>query len=342
MRDGTKLKDIAKVLGLSIATVSRALNNKSDISPQTRKKVLETAKAMEYQLAKHQLPNSGSTYAKVVGVVIPLVNHYFFSTLLKGIMSKANLHGYQVVVGESLHDVKTEKKILEEFMDFSVSGILFAPCVHSDFQKNLLPVIHSRIPAVVMDRIYDNYLGNYVLTDDFNGACLAVKHLYDQGYNYIAHIGSLDNRSVGMERRKGYKHAMKKLNLNIPDNYIIRVDLTDTEKSINNAYKATRNLFSLPEPPDAIFAVTDDAALGVYKFANENDIAIPDDLGVVGFSNSILSRHVTPKLSTIEQNGMAMGELAFDYYLKALHSNGKVFQKTFDAQLIVRESSIRE
>lgn len=341
MKEGTKLKDIAKALGVSIATVSRALNNKADISISTKKKVLEKARELNYPLSRQSITFYEERSSQVIGVVIPIVNHYFFSTVLKGIMAKAYLYNYLVLVGESLHDVQYEKQILEEYMDFGVNGILLTPCIDSNFQQNLLPIIHRRIPTVVVDRMYDNYIGNYVLNDDFNGACLATQHLIDQGYQRIAHIGSLDHRSVGSERRRGYRLTLEKHNMNVPKEYVIQVDLKNTDISIANGYEAARKLFSLPTPPDAIFAVTDDAAMGVYKYAKDHHLKIPEDLGIVGFSNSIFSQLATPSLTTVEQNGYAMGELAFDYFLQALQSNGQVYQKTFKSKLIVRESSIK-
>ncbi|MEL7122550.1 MAG: substrate-binding domain-containing protein, partial [Bacteroidota bacterium] len=277
--------------------------------------------------------------ANVIGVVLPLVDHYFFSTILKGIMSQAQQNDYAVIVGETQHNVHKEKIVLDKFINHGIRGLLLIPCVESDFQQNLLPLIHRRIPTVVVDRMYDNYVGNYVLIDDFKGACIAVNHLIEQGYRRIAHIGSLDNRAVGSERRRGYLTTLKEANLPRLNEYMVRVNLTDTRISITNGYEAARRLFALNNPPDAIFSVTDDAALGIYKYAREHNINIPNDLGVVGFSNSIVSQLLSPQLSTIQQDGFVMGELAFKYYQNALQSNGQIFQRTFEPNLIVRGSS---
>ncbi len=342
MTKRSKLKDIAEALGVSITTVSRALNNKTDINQRTKRRILEMANELDYKPNNLAISLRKNKVANVIGVVIPVVNHYFFATVLKGIMAKAHLHNYLVLVGESLHKNQKEKQILEEFMDYGVSGILLAPCIESNFDENLLPIIHRRIPTVVMDRTYNNYDGNYVLTNDYQGAMIAVEHLKEQGYKRIAHIGSNDTGSVGLERRRGYLDAIKRLNLSFNDDLVIQIDVQDTELGIQAGYTAARKLLSGKDRPDAIFTVTDDVALGVYQFARENNINIPRELGVVGFSNSLSSRYISPSLSTVEQNGVSMGNLSFDFFYQALHSNGHLFQKIFEPKLIVRESSVRE
>lgn len=299
------------------------------------------AKEMDYKPNNLAISLRKNKVSNVIGVVIPVVNHYFFSTVLKGIMTKAHAHNYLVIVGESVHNSKKEKEILEEFMDYGISGILLAPCLGSDFSENLLPIIHRRIPVVVMDRLYDNYNGNYVLTEDKSGAYIAVRHLIEMGYQRIAHIGSTDSSSVGLERKNGYLSALRDHGMTIDESYIELVDLMDINEGIQNGYERMASLMSCKVPPDAVFTVTDDVALGVYQYARDHGIKIPDELGVVGFSNSKVSKYLSPSLSTVEQNGEAMGNLAFDYFMQALHTNGMVYQKKFQSDLIVRQSSMK-
>ena len=341
MKKRTKLKDIAEELGISITTVSRAINNKDDINSATRRMVLETANKLDYRHASMASSETRGQLVDVVGVILPNVSHYFFSSVLQGIMSKAHLHNHLVLVGESLHSIQKEKKILDEFVEFGVKGILLAPCKESDFESNITPLLHRRIPVVIMDRSYDSYKGNFVLTDDFNAAVKAVNHLVENGYTRIAHIGSMDRKSVGMHRHMGYEKALRNAGLPVDDDLMVFEDISDTEAAVESGYRATKKLFEQDNPPDAIFTVTDDVAVGAYEFAKEVGLKIPDDLGVVGFSNSKISKYVTPGLTTVEQNALKMGELTFDYFHKAFLSSGEVFQKTFELQLIVRGSSIR-
>ena len=340
MSKRTKLKDIADQLGISITTVYRALNNKSDINEGTKREILELANKLGYR------PNSLATSLRrnkmipLVGVILPIINHYFFSTVLKGIMSKAHLHNSLIIAGESLQDPTKEKKILDQFMAQGVSGIIMAPARNSNFEKSVIPILHKRTPIVIIDRMYDHYKGNYVLTDDYGGWYKATQHLLDNGYKKIAHIGSTDDKSIGTERRKGYVAALNNAGLIPNKKYIILNDIDNPDTAIEKGYEATAELFKLKNPPDAIFAVTDDIAVGVIEYAKENNISIPKELGIVGFSNSKMSNFIRPRLTTVEQNGFAMGQLAFDYFNKASSSYGEVFQKTFDLNLIIRESSL--
>jgi LacI family transcriptional regulator len=339
MNHRPKLKDIADALNVSITTVSRALNNKSDINISTKQAILAKANELNYKPNNLALSLRKSSSLNVIGVIVPLVQHYYFSTLLNGIMSSAHDMNYFVLVGESMHDSDREKKILDDFTEYGVSGILLAPCKHSDFSKNVLPIIHRRIPVVVMDRMYDNYNGNFVNTDDSYGAFIAVNHLIDQGYKRIAHIASSDSWSIGQERLKGYKEALTKNGIPIDENYLSICHFNNKEEGAEEGYKACHKLFSLKEPPDAIFSVTDDIAIGVYQYAKENNISIPNDLGIVGFSNSDISNFLNPKLSTLEQYAMEMGQMAFDFFLRALESNGQIFQNSFKPKLLIRGSS---
>lgn len=342
MKKKTKLKDIADTLNISIATVSRALNNKEDINPKTKREILMMAAELDYKSSKMAVSLNKHKTNNVIGVVMPSINHYFFAKMLQGIMKKAHLNNYLVIVGESQDRNKTEKQVLEEFMEHGVNGILLAPCLESDFDNNLLPLIHRRIPIVVIDRNYDKYSGNYVLNDDYHGSYIAVKHLIECGYQHIAHIGITDSRSIGVKRKKGYMAALKSSKIEINNEHIILIDLKDPELSVEQGYIGAKKLFELEKVPDAIFAVTDDVAIGIYKYAKEHGIKIPQDLGVVGFSNSLLSQHVTPPLTTVEQKGAEMGAVAFDYLIQALHTQGSVFQKTFESKLLVRGSTINQ
>ena len=159
----TKLRDIAEALQVSVTTVSRALNNKSDININTKQAVLDMASKLNYKPNNLAVSLRKSDNLNVVGVILPIVGHPFFSSILQGILRKAREYQYFVLVGESNHEAQKEKQILEEFTDFGVSGILLAPSKHSDFSKNVLSIIHTRTPVVVIDRMYDNYNGNYCL-----------------------------------------------------------------------------------------------------------------------------------------------------------------------------------
>ncbi len=338
MAKDARLIDIANALNISVTTVSRALNDKDDISQKTKAAVLEVADMLDYKPNRLAISLRKKKAFNVIGVVLPNVDHYFFSTVLKGVMSKAHLNNYLVIVGESSQDDLKEKEILDEFISYGVSGILIAPTKHSSFEANFAYLKQKRIPYVFMDRTYDEHDTSYVRSDDYHGAYQAVNHLIEKGYQRIAHIKSSDGWSIGTERAKGYRQALTDSGLTCYDELIKSSDTATKE----DGYQLTSEFFSMDAPPDAIFTVTDDVASGVYEYAHQHQIDIPSQLGVVGFSNSVLSSILIPKLTTVEQLGEQMGETAFDYFFQIRKDKRHSFQKTFESKLIVRESSQRD
>ena len=338
MREKARLIDIAKALNVSTTTVSRALNNKSDISPKTKEAVLSLARKLDYQPNNLAISLRKKRSFQSIGVILPNVGHYFFSTVLKGIMQKAHLNNYLVMVGESNANALEEEKLVEEFVNYGVNGILITPGKESNYTAISELLQTKRIPHVLIDRTFPNYNGNYVLSNDIEGAKLATNHLLDNGCQRIAYVGILDKCSVCLKRYSGYLSALKEYGIPTDTSIVIKFN----EISHRAGFEAARELFSLENPPDSVFAVTDNVAAGVIDYCHVNGIDVPNQLAVVGFSNSEISSIVQPKLTTIEQKGEHMGELAFDYFYQSLVDKNAVMQKTFDLKLIVRESSVKE
>jgi LacI family transcriptional regulator len=334
MSDKARIIDIAKALNISIATVSRALNNKSDVSLKTKESVLKLAKQLDYKPNNLAISLRKKKSFKSIGVILPNVGHYFFSTVLKGIMNNAHLKNHLVIVGESAESESEEYKLVEEFVNYGVNGILMAPGRESKHEQITELLKTKRIPLILMDRIFPEYNGHYVLSNDRQGAEIATTHLIQKGNKRIAHIGTLDNCSVGHQRYAGYLAALKKYDIKEDESLVQKFEITNVEAG----YTATKRLFALENPPDAIFAITDDVAAGAIDFCNDNNINVPKELAIIGFSNSELSSIVKPKLTTIEQNGERMGELAFDYFFQSYKDKQTVRQKIFESKLIVRES----
>lgn len=334
MDQKARLIDIAKALNISVTTVSRALNNKSDISQQTKKAVLDLAKELNYQPNALAISLRKKISLKLIGVVLPNVDHYFFSTVLQGIMSAAHQNNYLVLVAESSQDATKEKEILDEFVSYGVNGVLLAPSRESRYKENLLPLVEQRIPVVLMDRTYEDYASHYVQSDDYNGAFEAVSLLIKNGYQRIAHIRGSDNWSIGSERYRGYADALTQQGRQLQEEYVVSCTLANKQEG----FQAATHLFNLPNPPDAVFTVTDNVAAGVIEYCNQFNLFIPEQVGVVGFSNSEISALLSPGLTTVEQKGQDIGKVAFEFFLQSLSDKTKVFQKTFESRLIVRES----
>lgn len=334
MADKVRLIDIAKALNISVTTVSRALNNKSDINAQTKQAVLDLAKKLDYHPNTFAISLRKNRSLNLIGVILPNVDHYFFSTVLQGIMSEAHKNNYLVLVAESTQDPSKEKEILEEFINYGVDGVLLAPSRDSSYEQNLLPIIEQRIPIVLMDRTYSDYTSHYVQSDDYNGAFQAVSLLIKNDYRNIAHIRGSDRWSIGTERYRGYADALKKHGMSVNEEHIVSCVAANKEEG----YQAASQLFELTNPPDAVFTVTDDVAAGVIDYCNQANLKIPEQIGVVGFSNSEISALLSPGLTTVEQKGQDIGKVAFEFFLQTLADKTLILQKTFESRLIIRES----
>lgn len=329
------MRDIAEKLNVSITTVSRVLNNKPDVGEKTRKAVLEMAKNYDYSpnVMASSLRKSKSN---VIGVILPRLEHYFFATILKGIVSYAQKDNFVVTVGESSHNSKKESELIGKLIGLNVSGIILSPCRNEISISYLKALKQNNIPLVLVDRIPKNYQGHYVQLNDYHGAQLAVRHLIQQGYSRIAHIRGHSYSSIAEARYQGYCHELKSNRIDYDPSLVKTCEFVSAEEG----YYFTKELMLSPNKPDAIFTVTDEVAMGVYDALKEMKLNIPNDVGVVGFSNSEVSNYICPRLTTIDQPGVLIGETAYEFLRSDFEDNSKIFQKIFEAKLLIRESSV--
>jgi len=332
------LKDIAKALNVSVTTVSRALNNKFDINQETRIAILEKAEELNYRPNAYAVSLRKNEYF-TIGVILPAIDHYFFSTVLKGIMNKAHQANYLVIIGESNHDLQREREITEQFISHCVTGVILSPSNKTSYGNNLELLKNRRIPFILVDRPISDSNHSFVRYDDPNGAFLAVEHLILQGYRRIGFIKGFDYCVISNARFHGYKKALEKYKIPFDESLIKSCIHIDSPK---DGYQLTKQLLLLKSRPDAIFCVTDNVASGVYRAAHEYGFEIPKDLGIVGYSNSQISKHLTPSLSTVEQPGIEMGEQAFDFLQQNIIGGASRLERTFEARLVVRQSSIHK
>lgn len=332
----TKLKDIADALNISVTTVSRAINSKSDISAQTKKAVLDKAEELNYRPNALAISLRKSEF-NVIGVVLPSIDHYFFGTLLKGVMNKAHQSNYLVMIGESMNDPEKENEILNQFINHCVTGVLISPSNKSEELDNFNHLRNKRIPLVIMDRPFKNELDSVVKYDDLKGSQLAVEHLINQGYKRIAFLRGSEGCIISEIRFEGYKKTLKEHGIPF-DAALVK---SCAHPSHKDGFQMSKELLLSQPNVDAFFAVTDELASGVYEAAHEFKLDIPGDIGVVGYSNSQVATYLSPKLTSVEQPGEKMGELAFDYLQQIIIGNNRVLKKTFDAKLIIRNSSAR-
>lgn len=329
MDEKLTLKDIAKALNTTAATVSRALRDHPRISYETKARVLEYAGLHNFKLNKIASSlRSGQT--QVVGVMIPSAEINFFGSVVHGIESMANMEGYTVLIYQTNEKKECEIKGLETFLSARVDGILVSLAKDTIEFEHFSTIKKRGIPIAFFDRYHDQLGISSVVIDDFKGAYLATQHLIDNGYSAIAHITGPLNIKTFNDRLNGYKKALKDNGLKF-----IPGMLHSGNISIEAGREGVRNLLKKNKKVDAIFAVEDFTALGVLKELKEMAIKVPAEMGVIGFANEKFDEHLTPSLSSIDQQTIKMGEEAFKLLLEQIKK--KRANETLEVKNIVLE-----
>ena len=330
---------MADELKLTTATISRALNDHPRISSSTKKLVLDMAAKMNYR--RNRLASSlrsGKTH--MIGVIIPSAEINFFGSVVHGIESLANTKGYHILLYQSNETAEYEKKALETFIDIGVDGVLASIAKGTHDFAHYLDLKNKNIPLVFFDRSKDMINIPSVIVDDFKGGYIATEHLLHQGYRRIAHISGQQHLKIFKDRLHGYKEALADAGIAVDEALIYKGDV-----SIQAGRNAITYFMNLQQPPDAIFCVEDFTALGVVKEAKERGIAIPEQLGVIGFANEAFDEHITPSLSSIDQQTVLMGKEAFALLLTMIDKKEDSVLKRINVVLEplpkFRQSSIR-
>jgi LacI family transcriptional regulator len=334
MKKRATLKHIAESLNLSVSTVSRILNGQGEFSVETKDSVLKVAEILNYRANSLAVSLRKKKSNNLIGVILPEVQHYFFSSILNGIVETSHKRGFMVMIGESLHNSEKESDLINNFSDYFVSGIILSPSRAKESITNISKLEQEGMPHVIIDRIYNSSSGSFVNHDDYMGAFNAVEHLINQGNKNIALIKGESQCNISSLRAKGYFDALEKNGLKVNPNYIRSSLLANKEDGYQLFHEICQDGI-----PDAVFTITDLLASGVYDYAQENKIKIPEELAVIGYSNSEIAEILHPKLTSVEQNGYAMGNVAFEFLMDQLEHSGQIRRQTFDSKLIIRQSS---
>lgn len=338
MKKRVTINDIAKELSITAATVSRALSDHPEISKSTKKIVREAALRLDYNPNKVALSlRSGKT--NIIGVLIPTAEHIFFGSVIHGISNAASKNGYDVLIYQSNESEQFEKKGIDAFINARVDGILASIAKDTKDFSHFSYVKEKNIPIAFFDRFNDNLGISSVCIDDYRGAYLAVETLVKEGYKRIAYISGPLQIKTFSERIRGYKDALEHYQKDFDPTLIYPGDI-----SIESGRNAIKEFFKLDKRPDAVCAVEDFTALGAIKELKEMGINVPEEFGVFGFCNDMFGEHISPSLSTVDQQTVAMGEEAFDLINKLINNgqeNQRVQRKVLEPLLIIRESSKR-
>ena len=327
------IKDIAKELGISVSTVSRALQNHPDISEPTKGLVRDCAKRLNYKpnIMASNLRTSKNT---TIGVILPEVNHHFFASVLDGIEQTANEAGYHIIICQTGENVEKEIQSIQTLMASRVAGILAGISKQTHSLQHLQEVIHADIPLVLYDRPCPSLPCDQVVSDDYMGAFKAVEYLIQTGCQRIMFFSSPMQLEVAHRRYQGWRDALQRYRMPIDDSMIVTCD------SRAQAIIETPMILKRADKPDAIFCVNDDCASGVLYAAQILGLNIPKDLAICGFSNAPLCRNTFPMLTTVEQHGVEIGKHAIIRLLKRLNGDDRIAQTEMIAtDLIVRETT---
>ncbi|MDR3329327.1 MAG: LacI family transcriptional regulator [Prevotellaceae bacterium] len=331
------IKNIAAELGLSVSTVSRALKDHPDISQTTKQRTQALAKQLCYTPNPIAL-SLKSQRSYLVGVIVPEIAHYFFSTVIGGIESVADACGYSLILVQSGEQLSREEKVLGHIVNLRVDGVLASVSKETNSYGHFQRLLDERIPLVFFDRVADSLDATHVTVDDFRGAYDATKHLIAQGCRSVAHFYGPRNRSIFRSRHDGYRQALEDAGLPFRPQLVVEADTLEKGTAQTERLVQQRIAF------DAIFAVNDFTAAGAMLALRKAKLSVPHDVAVVGYTDAPTAKVLTPSLSSVHQSGFEMGQQAMKALLRQIGAEDRLPAEriVLPAQLVVRESSLRD
>lgn len=329
------MKDIAQALGVSVATVSRALKDNPRISKEQREKIQAYAREHHFypNVIAESLRNSRVKPLKIIGVIVPQLSHFYFSSILSGIEEEATTHGYRIMVAQSNERYEREVRICQDFYKNRVCGVIVSQAKDTVKYEHFKKLIDHHMPLVFYDRICTGINCSRVVVDDYMGAYNAVTHLINTGCRRIACYSSPMTLEISKNRYNGYRDALLKNGLKINENFFRICDNRE------DAEVLTPELLQQEEIPDAFFAVNDDTAVGILYAAKRMGYRIPEDISICGFTNGDRSKACDPMLTTVEQRGVRVGEEAANILIskvEGLLPPDKVEKRIVRTKLIIR------
>jgi LacI family transcriptional regulator len=334
------LRDIARTLGVTVATVSRALKDYPDISADTKARVLETARRLNYS------PNAMAVKLRqkqfsIVGMVIPEIVHPFFASVISGVIDVADRYDYHVMLTQSNESYPKEVRETRMLHATGVDGLLVCLSNETVAVDHLRDLQARNIPVVLFDKISPALDASKVVVNDFQGAFDATAHLLSQGLTRVAHIRGPEHPENAKQRLAGYRAALAAYSLPFRPEYVRQCRFVTQEEG----HRFTRELLALPEPPQAIFTITDLVAVGAMQAAKEQGLRIPGELALFGFSDWHVSTVMEPPISSVYQPGFEMGQQAMHILLREMsqlqHDEPVTYQTVvLGTELRIRQSSV--
>lgn len=317
------IKDIAKEFNVSISTVSKALNDSYEISVSTKEKIKKYAKANNYKPNFNAL-SLKNRQTKTIGIIIPNMLNYFFAQVFNGIEKVANNRGYKIISCISNESFKKEVETIGMLSNGSIDGFILSlaeETVSKNDFNHFKEVLDNGTPIVMFDRVAENLKCDKVVTDNFDSARSTVAYLVKSGHKNIAFISTINNLEIGRRRQLGYLKGLEDYNIKVEKNLIINIDdnYKNYEKILEPIFKKN-NI-------DSVIATDESSAIAAMKVAIKKGHKIPENFSVISFSNGILARHSSPRMTTVSQHGKIMGEKAAEMLINRLEDKSEEKKK---------------
>ncbi|TAE38162.1 MAG: LacI family transcriptional regulator [Runella slithyformis] len=330
------IKEIAYQLGLSTSTVSRALRGLSQIKPETRAAVVRVAEELDYQpnmLAK----SLAKSHTKTIGLVVPSLNYYFFSSVLQSIEETALQAGYSVMICQTGESYLREVSQIQNLLNSKVEGFIISLSRDTSQYEHIERLVRKKIPVVLFDRYIEGLEASKVIVDNQLAAFQATEHLIENGCKRLGFLAGPPNLLISNQRVEGFKAALQQHQLPFQKRYVLHSDFSQ-----ENTMMQTFNLMNLPDAPDGLLVMSDRIAFAAMHALKQRGLRIPADVAVVSFNNEPTCDYLTPSLTSVSQPIQDMGREAVRLLLKQLDTDNLLPETTIlPTQLVVRGSSIR-
>lgn len=328
------MNEVAKKAGVSVATVSRVLNNSTNVNEDTRARILKAIKALNYQPSRvAKRLRSKSVSSNLLGVLIPDIENPFYVDVLRGIEDVAYNHNYAIIMCNYGQDEKKEKLYLDILQSESIDGLIAAPANENDLQ--LKKMVSDGLPVVCVDRGLNDTDVDLVLVNNEKGAYLAVDHLIKSGYKRIAYISGMQTIPSSRYREVGYRKALEDNGM-VYDANLVRYGNSKHRSGV----ELCEELLSLPIPPDALFTGNNLITLGALQTIHSHGLKIPSDIAIVGFDDMYWASSLNPPLTAVRQPAIEIGRRAGELLIQRIGDVGRApIQMMLNVELIERSST---
>jgi LacI family transcriptional regulator len=328
------IKDIARELGTTVSTVSRALNHAPGIGEEMRRKILAKAGEMGYEpnLFARQLRQGGS---KTIGLIVPRINRFFFSSVIHGVESVANERGYSVIICQSNEDRLREEENIRTLLSQRVAGILMSLSKETERAGMHLEILRRKLPFVMFDRVFRKLDGNRVVNDNYAAAYQVTRHLMEQGYRKLVHLAGPPTINIYLDRREGFLSAARE------GGSRVRSRIVENVLTKERGQEETEKMLNRGESFDAILAASDFSALGSMLTLRDHGISVPDETGVAGFANEPFTELL--EITSVDQKSSEVGRSAARLLFEGIESTGESSFKeiVIHPEVIIRKSTLK-